>query len=83
MSTEIRTAADLNKLPSHLLLSLRSIGQTTGGLFAYKTSAERKASIQQAARKAVKDQAISLDLAVEILQTNGAYGAKGRAALAA
>jgi hypothetical protein len=79
---QINTAADLEKLPQSLRLSLRSVGQTTGGLAAYKSRAERKANIQAAVRKAVEDQHITIRLATEILQVNEAYGPKGKALIA-
>ncbi len=77
----VKTAADLNRLPSFLRLSLRSVGQTTGGLEAYRSQAERKAQLQVVVPKAVREGFITLRLAVEILETNGAYGQKGKACL--
>lgn len=78
---QIRNAAELNALPTYLRLSIRSVGQTTCGLYAYKSKAERKAAIQAAVRRARDEGAITQRLAIEFLQQNQAYGPKGKAIL--
>ena len=79
MIDEINTISDYNQLPSFLRHSTRSIGQSVAGLSCYKTSAERKASIQKAVGQAVDEGFITLRLAIEFLITNNAYGPKGKA----
>lgn len=74
MLTEIKTAADFEKLPS-------TIQHIIHGGKGKVTKAEKSWALQNAVVSAVKEQFISLELAVEILNVNQAYGKRGREVL--
>jgi hypothetical protein len=74
MLTEVKTAADFEKLPSTIKHIIR------GGKGKI-TKAEKSWAMQNAVVAAVKEQWISLELAKEILISNGAYGKRGKEVL--
>jgi len=74
MLTEVKTGADFEKLPSSIKHVIR------GGMG--KVSAKDKAwTLQNEVVTALKEQWISLELAVEILTVNRAYGKRGKEVL--
>jgi hypothetical protein len=74
MLTEVKTAADFEKLPSAIKHIIR------GGKGKI-TKAEKSFALQNAVVEAVIEQWISLELAVEILTVNQAYGKRGKEVL--
>lgn len=82
MLTEIKTAADMQKLPASLLHALKGTSNPTGHRYtANIAKADRKLAIQAAVVRAITEGQISKDLGVEILVSNNAYGPKGKAAI--
>jgi hypothetical protein len=83
MLTEIKTAADMLKLPFYVTAALNFSEQrgTRSGREIAKAS--KKQMIQTAVVRAIKEQAISFDLGRELLIARGAYGPKGKKALEA
>jgi len=83
MLMEIKSAADLAKLP-HYVKSAMSYGKVNvSGMRreAAINKASRKQLLQNAAARAVREGEMSLGLAIELLVVNKAYGPKGKAAL--
>jgi hypothetical protein len=74
MLTEVKTAADFEKLPSTIKHIIR------GGK-GKVTKAERSFALQNSVVTAINEQWISLELAKEILISNGAYGKRGKEVL--
>jgi hypothetical protein len=74
MLTEVKTTADFEKLPSAIKHIIR------GGKGKI-SKAERSFALQNAVVTAVIEQWISLELAVEILTVNQAYGKRGKEVL--
>jgi hypothetical protein len=74
MLTKVKTITDYQKLPS----SIRHIIEGGKGKVS---KAERLSSLQDATAYAVKEQWISLELAVELLTTHNAYGKRGKEVL--
>lgn len=74
MLTAINTIADYQKLPS-------TIRHIISGGKGKVSKAEKSHSLQNAVAVSVRDQSISLELAIEILITNGAYGKRGKTVL--
>jgi hypothetical protein len=71
MLTKIETAADFEKLPAAIKHIIR------GGK-GKVTKAEKSFALQNAVMVALNEKWISLELAVEILSVNGAYGKRGK-----
>ncbi len=80
----VQTIRDFRALPVYLQSALnKTIFNPNGHRFVARIrKAERKLAIQHAVVEALKEQAISDGLAVEILKSNNAYGPKGKAAIA-
>jgi hypothetical protein len=81
----ITTHADLRLLPALLQQALNTDLRNTHNFRRVEQSnkAARKARIQYAITEALKAQAITERLAIEILIGNNAYGTAGKAAIAA
>jgi hypothetical protein len=83
MITEIKTLADIAKLPTSLQHALRPRPNSTGTRNrANINAAERKLAIQRQVVDAIREGHISYDLGVQILTANNALGKTGKAALA-
>jgi hypothetical protein len=80
--TEVKTAADVLKLPFHVRNALKAAPVRGLRRDNEIERAARKAIIQVAVVKAIRELEISLDLGREILTQNRAYGPKGKRALA-
>jgi hypothetical protein len=81
--TEIKTLADIAKLPTSLQHALRPRPNSTGTRNrANINAAERKLAIQRQVVAAIREGHISYDLGVQILTANNALGKTGKAALA-
>ena len=74
MLTKVETIADYQMLPS-------TIRHIIDGGKGKVTKAEKSHALQNAIALAVRDQAISRELAIQILVTNFAYGKRGKAVL--
>jgi hypothetical protein len=74
MLTKIVNVSDFMKLPS-------SIRHIISGGKGKVTKGEKLFSLQNAVAAAVEDKQISLDLAVELLKANNAYGKRGKEVL--
>ena len=74
MLTTVKTITDYQKLPS-------TIRHIIGGGKGKVLKAEKSHALQNAVAVSVRDRSISLELAVEILIANGAYGKRGKAVL--
>lgn len=82
MLTALRTPADLAALPHLLRAALRSVVNPTGHRHTARIgAAQRKTLIQRRVADAIRDGSISLELGVQILESNRAYGRDGQAAL--
>lgn len=79
----VDTIQDFRALPVDLQNAINGQIFNPNGLrfIANIRKAERKTAIQNAVVQALKDGAISENLAVTILKGNNAYGPKGKAAL--
>jgi hypothetical protein len=80
--TKINSVADLAKLPHALRESLRAISNPTGHRHTANIAvANRKSNLQVQVVRAIQSGEISLELGVQILQSNKAYGPDGKKAI--
>lgn len=81
MLTEIKTSADMLKLPFYVTAALNF--QISSGLRSGRAiqKASKKQMIQTAVVRAIEEKAISFDLGRELLIARDAYGPKGKKAL--
>jgi hypothetical protein len=83
MITEIKTLADIARLPTSLQHALRPRPNSTGTRNrANINAAERKLAIQRQVVVAIREGHISYDLGVQILTANNALGKTGKGAMA-
>ena len=83
MLTEIKTPADLAKLPFYVKAAMSFGKVNVSGMRreANINKASRKALLHEAVARAIREGEISLGLGVEMLFVNKAYGPKGKKAL--